>query len=61
MPDITMCSGQGCPLRGTCYRYTAKPTPHWQSYFQYPPYRLQDNGQVECDSYWRNSKAATTT
>lgn len=40
MPDITMCLGTPggrfkplCPIRYQCYRYTAIPTPQWQSYF----------------------------
>lgn len=38
MPDITMCKGEGCPKKDLCYRHTAKPTPHWQSYFVKAPY-----------------------
>lgn len=37
MPDITMCKGEGCKIRETCYRYRAKPNPHWQSYFMKAP------------------------
>lgn len=25
MPDITMCSSENCPMRGSCYRSRAKP------------------------------------
>lgn len=32
MPDISMCNGTDCPIKETCYRYTATPTPHWQAY-----------------------------
>lgn len=32
MPDISMCSGIDCPLKETCYRYTAQPNPLWQSW-----------------------------
>ena len=32
MPDISMCSGEGCRLKDRCYRYLAKPDKHWQSY-----------------------------
>lgn len=35
-PDISMCTGDKCPTRETCYRYTAKPSPR-QSYFVDPP------------------------
>ena len=34
MPDITMCMEHACPRRMTCYRYMAKPNPHWQSYYK---------------------------
>jgi hypothetical protein len=33
MADITMCKGQDCPLRESCYRYTAQANPFRQSYF----------------------------
>ena len=36
MPDITMCSGEKCPLKQMCHRYTAKPS-NYQSYFMKPP------------------------
>jgi hypothetical protein len=37
MPDISMCTGEGCPHKAACYRFTAKPTPLWQAYFTTPP------------------------
>jgi hypothetical protein len=46
MPDITLCSGLNCPLKDTCYRYTAKADEYWQSYFEVPPY------DDECEYYW---------
>jgi hypothetical protein len=36
MPDITMCSGDGCHRRERCYRATATPNAR-QSYFASPP------------------------
>ena len=36
MPDITMCSGERCPLKQICYRHTAKPS-NYQSYFVKAP------------------------
>jgi hypothetical protein len=36
MADITMCSGERCPLKQICYRHTAKPSEH-QSYFAESP------------------------
>jgi len=47
MPDITMCSGEGCPFKEKCYRFTAKPSEYWQSYFVDPP--IKDD---KCDHYW---------
>lgn len=47
MPDITMCNGNGCPKKDSCYRFTAKPNELWQSYFMDIPYKDND-----CDSYW---------
>ena len=38
MPDMTMCRGGECPIRETCYRYTAQPCDVRQSYFIEPPY-----------------------
>lgn len=46
MPDIAMCSGDGCPLKEKCYRFTAKPS-EYQSYFADPP--IKDG---KCDHYW---------
>jgi alpha-galactosidase/6-phospho-beta-glucosidase family protein len=47
MPDITMCSGNYCPLAKTCYRYKATPSEYRQSYFTKPP--IKDG---KCDYYW---------
>jgi len=46
-PDISMCSGVGCPVKKKCYRYTANPTPHWQAYFTRPP--ITKDG---CEYFW---------
>lgn len=46
MADIAMCKGDGCILKESCYRYTAKPS-LYQSYFINPP--LKNGG---CDHYW---------
>lgn len=47
MPDITMCKGEDCPLRESCYRYKAKPNEFGQSYFYYSPIQGE-----ECKYYW---------
>jgi len=49
MPDITMCSGKGCTIKDTCYRFTATPYPEWQSRFETPPFRKDGT----CGSYWK--------
>lgn len=49
MPDITMCKGDGCPMRETCYRYKAKANDCWQSWFANVPY---DEESGKCDHYW---------
>jgi hypothetical protein len=47
MPDITMCNGKRCEMREICYRYTATPSKHRQSYFIDSP-----NNGLECDYLW---------
>jgi hypothetical protein len=36
MADITKCTGDSCPIKGDCYRFTSPPSNH-QSWFS-PPY-----------------------
>lgn len=49
MVDICMCSGEGCPLKESCYRYKAKPSEYLQSYFGDIPY---DFDKENCEYYW---------
>ena len=51
MPDITMCEGEGCDVKNTCYRFTAKPSKFMQSYFTATP--IKDEG---CEYYWNTNK-----
>ena len=46
MADITMCKGDGCETKFTCYRFTAKPNEYRQSYFMESP--IKDGG---CEYY----------
>ena len=46
MPDITMCEGGDCPLKESCYRYTATPSEYRQSYFTEIPYNKEED---KCD------------
>lgn len=48
MTDITKCTGDGCPLKETCHRFTA-PTGMYQSFFFEVPIR---NGK--CEYHWPN-------
>ena len=48
--DITMCSGQDCPLRETCYRFTATPSEFRQSYFLNIPYNEETK---TCEYEWK--------
>ena len=49
MPDITMCTNRNCPIRRSCYRYVAIPTPKWQSYAAFAPYK--DEAGLTCKHY----------
>ena len=42
-----MCSGEGCPAKTMCYRFTAKPNEYRQSYFSVPPIK-----EGKCDMFW---------
>jgi len=52
MTDITMCKGQDCLLRESCYRYTAPANPYRQSYFLTEP--LDEIG--DCKEWVDNNK-----
>lgn len=55
MADITMCFGEGCPIRDACYRFNAMPDPLGQSYM-ISPYR---NEAGECYSFWMDDSVFT--
>ena len=57
MPDITMCTGNGCSKKNTCYRFTAKPSQYMQSYFCEPPIDKDGN----CDAYWEVQESVANT
>jgi hypothetical protein len=46
MTDITKCTGEGCPLKETCYRFTSE-TGMYQSFFFGVPIK---NGK--CEYHW---------
>ena len=45
-----MCSGQDCPLKETCYRFTATPNEFSQSYFLNAPYNKETK---TCEYEWK--------
>jgi hypothetical protein len=47
MADITKCKGEGCPIKESCYRFTAEASKYMQSYFFTPPF----DGKT-CEMYW---------
>ena len=58
MADITMCSGEGCPLKDKCYRFTAEPNPHRQSMFMGTPMVkvIKDGKELtNCEHFWKNN------
>lgn len=54
MPDITMCRGDGCILKNSCYRNSAKPGTY-QSYFASSPHNGEKGDDFECAYFWYNS------
>lgn len=57
MPDISMCMGGDCPLKETCYRFTAKPNEYRQSYFCEPPY---NENKTTCNYYWNTEEISSS-
>ena len=45
--DITMCKGTDCPIKESCYRFTATKNEILQSYFVKPPFK-----DGKCDMFW---------
>ena len=54
MTDITKCTGEGCPLKETCYRFTA-PAEMYQSFFMDSP--IKDG---KCEYYWSRNATSNT-
>lgn len=49
MADITMCKGEMCAKKETCYRYTAPVNEYRQSYFVASPINMLSG---KCNEYW---------
>ena len=47
MPDISMCDNTTCELRNKCYRFTATPSPTWQTYAYFT-----NTKENPCQYYW---------
>jgi len=52
MADISKCKGTDCPIRDSCYRYTAPDSLVWQSYYNYS----YDHEKEECKDFWKRRK-----
>lgn len=55
MPDIAMCWGDNCPIKETCYRFTAKPSKWRQSFLAESPIK-EDNTCEYFMEIWDKSK-----
>lgn len=49
MPDISKCTGDNCPHKEKCYRFTSPGSIDYQSYFVTPPIK-EDN---TCDYFMK--------
>lgn len=50
MADISMCKGDGCPIKDQCYRHTAPVSLYRQPWFSEP----LDHERESCDYYMMN-------
>ena len=48
--DITKCKGNDCPMKESCYRFTAEENEVLQAYFVEPP--IKDG---KCEMYWSDT------
>ena len=57
MPDITLCSGEGCGIKDTCVRWEGNtpPNAYRQSYFLKPPFKAKMDG-TDCEHYNSNRR-----
>lgn len=55
MADITKCKGKGCPIKKTCYRFTATESEFRQAWLLGTPVEEID-GKFECAFYWETQK-----
>jgi len=50
--DITICPGDGCPVKEHCVRFLTPPDDHLQAYFFKPPGKRNEEGKWECEMFW---------
>jgi len=55
MADITMCNGNKCDKKDTCYRHTAPLNHHQQEYFMASPLENTVSDNVVCGFFMDNS------
>lgn len=48
-PDIAMCRDDKCPSAMVCYRFMARPSGAWQTYFAESP---RKEGEDKCGYFW---------
>lgn len=53
MADIQMCTGNGCPMKVSCYRHQAPQNPYRQSWMMIVPYvpAANPNEIGKCEYY----------
>lgn len=51
MTDITKCSGEGCPVKTKCKRFSTVGS-YYQTYFVESPLVVDQKGVVSCDMFW---------
>jgi hypothetical protein len=52
--DISKCKNETCPLKESCWRYTAPASSFWQSYGHFQYEITEDGKEVTCVYYWNN-------
>jgi hypothetical protein len=52
MADITKCKGINCPVKDNCYRYTARDSGLYQSWFVDDNVGKMVDNKFSCDVYW---------
>lgn len=57
MSEITKCTGENCPIKDDCKRFTLEDNKYHQSYFSEPPCNVTE-GKFECLMFWGNNAQA---